>query len=616
MRQPCGRAARFRFVAVLMAAMALAFAAACGGKAQQDATRRAAAELQQALAGRAPAFVTAHHDGPRLWKVIRAFYADRRYQPAWIDGTKPSSRLDALLRALDGAGEHGLDPELYDLGPLSEARSQARTRLLGASGFEPGMVAPLDLRLTAAWFEYASDLANGVTARPHADPMWKVKPRAVDLRPILDSALSNNRVKEALDELAPGNEEYRQLQRAREQYLQLQKAGGWPPLPASLTLKPGQRSPHVLLLARRLAVTGDLRSNAESHGQTYDPELQEAVRHFQARHGLPDTRVLTREAVAAMNVPVAMRLRQIELNMERWRWFPRDLGPVHIRVNVPEYHLDLWDDGRVALSMNVIVGAVDKPTPIFSDTMTTVAFAPYWNVPASIANDETLPEVMNDPEFLTRNNIEVVSTTGDVIDPGSIDWSQAQEEDQFPYRFRQRPGTANSLGRVKFLFPNDFDVYLHDTPAVALFSKNYRALSHGCVRVQDPVKLAEYLLRASHRWDSARIAQAMNAPEEQQVKLPEPIPVHLMYWTARVDADGTVRFFNDIYGHDARQWADYEARITRVKQKKAAIPNQATAWLPPVRSRAATPAGANSAAQGRDGARPRQPAPAAGKASR
>lgn len=576
--------------------------------------RRATGELQKALAGRAPVFVTAHHDGPRLWKLIRAFYAERRYQPAWIDGTKPQPQVDALLRALDNAGQHGLDPELYDLGPLSQARSQARIRLLGTSGFEPQMVAPLDLRLTAAWLEYASDLANGVTARPHADPMWKVKPRSIDLLPILKSALSENRAGEALDGLAPNNDEYRRLQKAREQYLQIAQAGGWPTLPASLTLKPGQRSPHVSLLAKRLAITGDLRSSAASPGQNYDAHLQQAVRRFEARHGLPDSPVLTRSTVAAMNVPVAMRIRQIELNMERWRWFPRDLGAVHIRVNVPEYRLDLWDHGRIALAMNVVVGAVDKPTPIFSDTMTTVAFAPYWNVPASIANDETLPEVVSDPDFLVRNNIEVVSTSGEVIDPATIDWSQAQEEEAFPYRFRQRPGTANSLGRVKFLFPNDFDVYLHDTPAAALFSRTYRALSHGCVRVQNPVQLAEYLLRSSRRWDSTRIEKAMNAPEEQQVKLPEPIPVHLMYWTARVDDDGTVRFFDDIYGHDARQWADYEARIRRVKQKKSAIPNQATAWLPPASARGTTSSAAKSAPAKEAATLPRR-APAAGRAS-
>jgi murein L,D-transpeptidase YcbB/YkuD len=608
-----GRGAAIAWLLALLMGMVLLFNA-CGSRAQRDATRRATAELQAALAGKAPAFVTAHHDGPRIWKTMRAFYAERRYQPAWISGTKPRPQLDALLNALDNAGQHGLDPELYDLGPLAQARSGARMRLLAPSGFEPDVVAPLDLRLTAAWLEFASDLSDGVTARPHADPMWKVKPRRIDLLPILKRAVDGSRVEEELADLAPSNDEYRRLQKAREQYLKIANAGGWPMLPARLSLKPNQRSKYVAVLASRLAVTGDLQSNTSY--TIYDRTLQEAILRFQARHGLPTNRTLTSPTVAAMNVPVNTRIRQIELNMERWRWFPRDLGAVHIQVNVPEYHLELRDHGQIALAMNVVVGAVDKPTPVFSDTMTTIAFAPYWNVPASIAAEETLPAVLSDPDFLSRNNIEVVSATGEVVDPATIDWWRTQWDESFEYRFRQRPGTTNSLGRVKFLFPNDYDVYLHDTPAAALFSRTDRALSHGCVRVQDPVKLAEYLLRSSARWDSGQIEQAMNATEERQVKLPSPIPVHLMYWTARVDEDGTVRFFPDIYGHDARQWADYEARIERVKRKKAAIQGPATAWLPPVKSPSTGTAGARGQKRTRDSAPPRRPAPAAGKASR
>ncbi len=564
--------------------MGIVLLTACGRQAERDATRQAAAELQRALAGRAPAFVTAHHDGPRIWKMIRAFYAARRYQPAWIDGTRPRPQLDALLGAIDSAGTHGLDPELYDLGPLSEARSHVERRILRPSGFPQEQVAPLDLRLTAAWLEYASDLANGVTDRPHADPMWKIKPRDVNLLPVFQKAIDDNHAAEALAELAPSHPEYRQLSEALEKYRKIAEAGGWPSLPSALTLRPGQRSPALAVLARRLAVTGDLAADPGQAPATYDRRLQEAVRHFEARHGLPDTPALTRETVAAMNVPAGTRIRQIELNMERWRWFPRDLGERHIRVNVPEYHLDVWDGGRVALSMNVVVGATDKPTPIFSDTMTTVVFAPFWNVPASIANDETLPALMNDPDYLNRNNLEVVSTSGEVIDPSTIDWSGMQEGDTFPYRFRQRPGTANSLGLVKFVFPNDFDVYLHDTPATALFRKPYRALSHGCVRVEQPVALAEYLLEGSARWDAPHIQEAMNGGEEQHVKLPHPIPVHLMYWTARVDEKGTIDFFNDIYGHDARQLADYQSRIARMKQKKAAIPRASDEWLPPAKT--------------------------------
>ncbi len=592
--------------------MGIGLLSACSREAQRDATRMASAELQKALSGRAPAYVMAHHDGAGIWKTLRKFYAERRYEPAWIDGTRPRKQLDALLRSLDGATRDGLDPELYDLGPLSDARSQVRTRLLGPDGFEPELVAPTDLRLTAAWLAYASDLANGVTARPHADPMWKIRPRRVDLLPSLKKAAEQGAVDESLRELAPAHDEYRRLAAARERYLAIAKAGGWPKLPASLMLKPKQRSPHVAALARRLAAAGDLPEAAAEHPrQSYDADLQDAVRQFRARHGLPQASALTRETVAAMNVPVSTRIRQIELNMERWRWFPRDLGERHIRVNVPEYHLEIREHGRVILPMKVIVGAIDKPTPIFSDTMTTVVFAPFWNVPTSIAAEETLPAVLGDPGYLERNNLEVVSTSGQVIDPASIDWSAQSETEEdpqsFPYRFRQRPGTTNSLGLVKFLFPNDFDVYLHDTPAVSLFSKSNRALSHGCVRLENPVRLAEYLLGNDSRWDGAKIREAMSSGEEKHVKLPAPLPVHLMYWTARVDEGGAIYFFQDIYGHDARQWADYQSRINRVKKQKERL-----------RERAASASSRPSAApQGRrpGGASPRSRAPRAGTAS-
>jgi murein L,D-transpeptidase YcbB/YkuD len=274
--------------------------------------------------------------------------------------------------------------------------------------------------------------------------------------------------------------------------------------------------------------------------------------------------------------------------------------------------------------MKVIAGAIEKPTPIFSDTLTTVVFAPYWNVPSSIAKEETIPAVMSDPEFLVRNNIEILSTSGEVIDPGTIDWSAtvadsgldpntAEDDDglfeAFPYRFRQRPGTANSLGLVKFLFPNAFDVYLHDTPATALFAKSYRALSHGCIRLEQPVKLAEYLLENHKTWNSSRIREAMDGGEEQAVALPHPIPVHLMYWTARVDDEGRVLFLDDIYGHDSRQWQEYESRISRVKARKDRL--RAAGLSGPV-------AGTSVAAPGRaagGGSLPRR-VPPAGTASR
>jgi murein L,D-transpeptidase YcbB/YkuD len=268
------------------------------------------------------------------------------------------------------------------------------------------------------------------------------------------------------------------------------------------------------------------------------------------------------------NAAVEKQVRQIQLNLERWRWLPRDLGDRYILVNVPDFELEVHDAGQVPLSMKVVVGSKTTPTPILSDTMTHVVFSPYWNVPDGIAEGETLPAVQADPGFLERNGIEVVDTSGQKVDAGEIDWSSFTTEDgSLPYRFRQRPGSTNSLGLVKFIFPNEYDVYLHDTPADALFNRKFRALSHGCVRVEQPQALAEYLLSDQPEWSADSIKEAMHAGEEKHVKLKRPISVHLTYWTVRADEDGTVQFRDDIYNRDARALAQLADAVSAPRSR-------------------------------------------------
>ena len=285
--------------------------------------------------------------------------------------------------------------------------------------------------------------------------------------------------------------------------------------PAQLKLKPGQQNPAVPVLARRLAVTGDYTGTAErSRTTTYGAELQEAVKRFQRRHGLEPDGVISAATVAQLNVPVAQRIQQIALNLERWRWLPADLGERHILVNIPEFRLEVWDHGQVPLSMRVVVGKKDTPTPIFNDQMTHLVFAPYWNVPSDIVKKETVPHALRDPAFLERTNMEVLDKSGNVVDPASIDMEHAGA-----YRFRQRPGASNSLGLVKFMFPNQFNVYLHDTPADSLFARATRSFSHGCVRLEQPDKLAQYVLGDQPSWTPERIDQAMHGGQETTVKL-------------------------------------------------------------------------------------------------
>ena len=247
---------------------------------------------------------------------------------------------------------------------------------------------------------------------------------------------------------------------------------------------------------------------------------------------------------------LARRIKQIEINMERWRWLPRERTARRIVVNIPAFRLEVWEGDAVALSMRVVVGKKETPTPIFIDTLTHVVFSPYWNVPPGIAKGETLPSALGDPSFLQRTNMEIVDDNGQVVDAASIDLDRAGD-----YRFRQRPGKGNALGLVKFMFPNEFNVYLHDTPADSLFARETRLFSHGCVRVEQPEALAEYLLKDRPEWTRERIVEAMHAGNERTVKLLEPVPVDIGYWTVDITPDGQAAFLPDVYGLDARQAA-------------------------------------------------------------
>jgi murein L,D-transpeptidase YcbB/YkuD len=322
----------------------------------------------------------------------------------------------------------------------------------------------------------------------------------------------------------------------------------------------------VRALAQRLAASRDYEGTIPPDGAAaYDESLQEAVKRFQRRHGLDDGGIVTPAVAAELNVPIEGRIQALELNLERWRWLPRDTGPRHILVNVPEMRLEVREKGQVPLAMRVIVGKRDTPTPIFNDTMTHLVFSPYWNVPPGIAEEETMPAFLSDPEFLARNNMEVVDSSGKPIDPESID-----SMDPTSFRFRQRPGSENALGLVKFMFPNKFDVYLHDTPTDSLFGRAGRLFSHGCVRVEKPEELAAYVLRDQPEWTPERIREAMHAGEERTVTLREPIPVFIGYWTARVTPDGLVQFRKDVYGIDARQSAMVAERLRRLRTSSEA----------------------------------------------
>ena len=527
-------------------------------------TGRTGPMVSSAFEGASPVFVMRDEEGARLWKLTRQFYQKRGDAFAWIEDRKPRPQMDELIGVLQAADRDGLDPALYNVATLTARRQEAGRGFLTMKGFNENEAAHLDVWLTYLYLRYASDLTNGISNLSHADPTWKLRDRRTDPGPLLEKALDERRVAKSLEELAPVHLQYTGLRDALAKYRDIAQRGGWGVLPADLKLKPGQTNASVPALARRLAVTGDYTGAVKEQDSTYGPELQEALKRFQRRHGLEPDGTVGRAVVAQLNVPADVRVSQIALNLERWRWLPRELGERHILVNVPEYRLEVWEGGQVPLSMRVVVGKKDTPTPIFADDMTYLVFSPYWNVPPDIVKNETVPSALRDPAFLDRTNMEVLDKSGNPVDPSSIDMDKVAD-----YRFRQRPGSSNSLGLVKFMFPNSFNVYLHDTPADSLFARATRSFSHGCVRVEFPEKLAQYVLASQPEWTSERISEAMHAGTEKTVKLSRSLPVYLGYWTTRVSADGILQFRDDLYGIDKRQMTLLTGVIEKLKIRAA-----------------------------------------------
>lgn len=345
--------------------------------------------------------------------------------------------------------------------------------------------------------------------------------------------------------------EYRRLETALDDYRRIQQAGGWPSVPPGPTIEPGNRDQRIPTLARRLELTGDLDRGASFSSRqddVYDEELQAAVHQFQLRHGLePDKRV-GRATLRELNVPAGERVEQLLRNLERTRRVfdaaPKDF----LFVNVPAFEARLIHEGRTTWTTRVIIGEADMETPTFETALESVVLNPTWTVPRKIATEEFLPKIQADRAFLSRGGYAVLGPDGSVVDPATIDWS-ALGVDHFPYRLLQQAGPVNELGQVKFLMPNEHGVCMHDTPGKRLFTKDSRAFSHGCVRVDRPLDLAERLL-ARYGWTREQIDAELATAKTRSIRLDEPLPVIITYLTAFVGADGTVFFYRDIYGRD------------------------------------------------------------------
>ncbi len=478
---------------------------------------------------------------PRLPLPVRqradaliAYYQQNGGPLLWIGG----ERMDQFVARLKAAASDGLDPQSYptdQLAKLTEAvgRTDARSR------------AVIELYFSAAFLEYASDLRVGRLLPHKVDPNFFLKNRSIDQLAALDTLGRARSVNAFFDAWQPQAPDYGALKRALADYRAIATKGGWPTVPLGDSLKPGTTDARVPLLRARLAVT----DGAEPGGDVYDDRLAAAVKWFQKRHGLADDGVVGRNTVAALNVPVEERVAEIVVAMERWRWMPENLGRDHLIVNIAGFELKHVDNGKVVDKMAVVVGKPYSRTPEFSDRVRYLEFNPYWNVPTDIAIREELPKLRSNPAALAAAGFEAVQRDK-VYRLTDIDWSQ-YGPGNFPFLLRQRPGPTNALGRVKFMFPNQFNVYLHDTPSHGAFAAQTRAFSHGCVRLSRPLDLATEVLSGTSGWDRRRIDGVVAGGDRTIVNLATPLPVHITYLTAWVD-QGTPNFRNDIYEQDAK----------------------------------------------------------------
>jgi L,D-transpeptidase YcbB len=488
----------------------------------------------------------------RVWALVSEFYRKRSYRPAWSDGRGPDRQSYELAEAIRAAALEGLNPKDYDIDTL-EARIRRLDRRDVLKEAPPARaLANLDLRLTYTYFQYANHLLNGRVSAATVDPDWITSPRDVSLVDNLQIATAKHRVRRALLSLLPQDPAYYRLRDALVVYSDIARKGGWGVVPSGRALRAGRSDARIPALRRRLHASGDLPNAGRS--RTFDPATERAVKAFQARHGLEPTGVVDSATRGAMNVRVEARMRQIQLNMIRRRWLPIDLGRRYVVVNVPDFTLDVVEGTRSVLRMRVVVGKRGSPTPIFSDKITYVEVNPYWNIPKDITKDEIAPLVREDESYLAQNQIKVLSgpeEDASEVDPSDVDWWRIGDEDS-PYVLREEPGPTNPLGKIKFMCPNEHDVYLHDTPAGHLFNAKERDFSHGCIRVERPLDLAEYLLRGTPEGSRERIQALIDSGERKAIRLQEPVPVHILYWTAWEDEDGTVEFRDDVYGHDRR----------------------------------------------------------------
>jgi L,D-transpeptidase YcbB len=483
--------------------------------------------------------------------IIKTFYDDRNYEVAWTRDGAPTASAKGFIQAFQDAASKGLIPEDYDA-----PRWADRVQALNSKSEDA--ISLFDVAMTVNVMRYISDLRIGRVNPSHFNFEIPVQDKKYDLAEFVsDNAVDAADVPKLITGVEPDSEEYRQTESALAHYMDLAKQQGQAqtdPLPTvPKAISAGATYPALPALLARLQLEGDAEANTAlsvPDTTTFDANLSDAVKHYQHRHGLAEDGKLTPQTIKSLNVPMALRVAQLQDSLERWRWLPEPYLHARLMVNLPEFVLRGYDpDHKLDFTMRVVVGKVmgQRETPVFTHMMKYLVFRPYWSVPVDIARKELVPHIESNRGYLASKNFEVTNNKGVI----QTDYT-AHQVAQGAVMVREKPGPKNSLGLVKFIFPNQYDIYLHSTPAVSLFEQTRRDFSHGCIRVQKPADLAAWVLQGQGDWDLDKVNEAMNSgPDNKTVSLKTPLPIVIFYLTAIVEDEGEVHFFDDVYGYDS-----------------------------------------------------------------
>jgi len=481
---------------------------------------------------------------------LLVFYRHRNYRPLWCGSTDVYSHAENWISMLDVVEQQGI---IVNVQYRNQLLQQLERRKLNSHDFR--QLAELELMLTESFFQLARSVGQGQFDPATLGVKWGIPLPIIDPAELLEQAAVSGQFSRAIVELIPDHTDYKMLGKSLIHYRDIQQRGGWPIFHVGGSLlQLGDYGDEVLLLRKILWAMGDLRFGDTQNTQ-YDEALAYAVKRFQQRHGIEGDGIVGPETRAELMVPIEQRIETILLNLGRWRWMPRDLGDRYIKINSAAFELEVREGGHVPLKMRVIAGQIDHQTPVFMEKVRYLVANPYWNVPNSLARRKLLPRQISDPDYFQRKGIKVLSDwqeNADELEPGDINWKRYLNRRYLPYRLRQDPGPKNALGRIKFMLPNRYNVYLHDTPDQHLFKESVRAFSSGCVRLEKPIELADYLMRTPDEPFKLSVEETIKQGETATISLPETIPAYIVYQTAWVDDGGVLQFRDDIYGRDHR----------------------------------------------------------------